>query len=154
LSDRSLVATSFPESTYVSGGRVSAATSTPVFVVIVPKYSVKVENASLGPGGPLRRPLRRRLQPLRHLAGRGGPQARRPAPACDNLGRDDATIAKTVLYVGRSLASDDLDGFISEMADYARVGIQQVIVMPTGDQPDVWIEQVCTPLASRLAELD
>ncbi len=39
------------------------------------------------------------------------------------------------------------------MADYARIGVEQVIVIPTGDHPDVWIEQVCGHVAPRLAEL-
>jgi F420-dependent oxidoreductase-like protein len=72
---------------------------------------------------------------------------------CQDLGRDEATIRKTILYVGSSLASGDVDGFLSEMGDYAGVGVQEVIVMPTGDQPDAWIEQVCGPVAARLAEI-
>ena len=72
---------------------------------------------------------------------------------CDDAGRDEAAITKTILYVGKALTSGDVDGFTGEMADYARVGVQQVIVMPAGDQPDAWIEQICRPLAPRLADL-
>lgn len=55
--------------------------------------------------------------------------------------------------MGKALASGDVDGFTGEMADYARAGMQRVIIMPTGDRPDVWIEEACTPLAARLADL-
>jgi F420-dependent oxidoreductase-like protein len=74
---------------------------------------------------------------------------------CDDVGRDQATIRKTMLYNRPSLAGGDVDGFIAEMAGYAELGVEQVILMPGPDEPhpDVWIEQVCAPAASRLAEL-
>jgi F420-dependent oxidoreductase-like protein len=72
---------------------------------------------------------------------------------CQDLGRDEATVRKTILYVGRSLAQGDTDRFLTEMADYARLGVQQVMVVPADERPDVWIEQVCGPMVPRLAEL-
>ncbi len=72
---------------------------------------------------------------------------------CDDLGRDVSTIRKTILYVGARLTTGDVDGFLDEMADYARLGIEEVIVMPPGDRPDTWIEDICGEAAPRLARL-
>jgi hypothetical protein len=72
---------------------------------------------------------------------------------CDDTGRDSATVTRTILHVGGTLGSGNVDGFLAEMSDYARLGIEQVIVMPTGDQPDRWIDEVCGEVAPRLAEL-
>jgi F420-dependent oxidoreductase-like protein len=71
---------------------------------------------------------------------------------CDEVGRDEAAIRKTILYVGNTLATGDVDGFVAEMADYAAAGIDEVIVMPSGE-PDAWIERWCVPLVPRLTEL-
>jgi len=72
---------------------------------------------------------------------------------CDDVGRDESTIRKTILYQGGSLASGDVDAFLSEMAGYARLGIEQVMVMPSGNRPDEWIEKVGGQVVPRLAEL-
>jgi F420-dependent oxidoreductase-like protein len=72
---------------------------------------------------------------------------------CDDVGRDESTIRKTILYQGGSLASGDVDAFLSEMAGYARLGIAQVMVMPSGNRPDEWIEKVGGQVVPRLAEL-
>ena len=72
---------------------------------------------------------------------------------CDDVGRDETAIRKTILYVGPTLAAGDIDGFVADMADYAGAGIQDVIVMPTDNQPDAWIERLCAPAVARLAEL-
>ncbi|MGH9136246.1 MAG: LLM class F420-dependent oxidoreductase [Acidimicrobiales bacterium] len=72
---------------------------------------------------------------------------------CDDVGRDEATIHKTILYMGGTLAGGDVDGFVADMADYAKVGIETVIVMPLSDRPADWIEKACAPAVPRLAEL-
>jgi F420-dependent oxidoreductase-like protein len=74
---------------------------------------------------------------------------------CDDVGRDEGAIRKTMVYMGPLLAGGDIDGFIAEMADYAKLGMEQVMVAPAPNepQPDVWIEQVCAPVVARLAEL-
>lgn len=72
---------------------------------------------------------------------------------CDELGRDEATIRKTILYTGGALARGDIDGFSAEMADFARVGIDEVTVIPATDQPAAWVETACAEAAPRLAEL-
>ncbi|MGH8984582.1 MAG: LLM class F420-dependent oxidoreductase [Acidimicrobiia bacterium] len=72
---------------------------------------------------------------------------------CDDVDRDEATIRKTVLDVGSRLSSGDSDAFLAEMADYAKLGIDTVIVMPIWDRPARWIDDVCGPVVPRLAEL-
>jgi F420-dependent oxidoreductase-like protein len=72
---------------------------------------------------------------------------------CDDLRRDETTIRKTILYVGRTLAAGDVDGFLTEMTDYARAGIDEVIVMPANGEPAAWIERLCAPAAPRLTAL-
>jgi F420-dependent oxidoreductase-like protein len=72
---------------------------------------------------------------------------------CDDAGRDPSSIRKTVLYVQPTLATGDVDGFLTDMEAYAAVGIEEVIVMPTSDRPDRWIEDIGGKVAPRLAEL-
>ena len=72
---------------------------------------------------------------------------------CDDAGRDEASIRKTILYVTGSLERGDTDGFVAEMADYAKLGVETVMVMPSPDRPARWIEEVCGPLVPRLREL-
>jgi F420-dependent oxidoreductase-like protein len=72
---------------------------------------------------------------------------------CDEAGRDYESIAKTALYQGGSLLGGDVDGFVTEMADYAKLGIETTIVMPLTDEPAAWIEQACAPAAAQLTEL-
>ena len=69
---------------------------------------------------------------------------------CDDVGRDYDTIRTSILHVG---GTKTVDEFIDAMADYAELGIDDVIVMPAGDQPEVWIEEWCGPAVVRLAEL-
>ncbi|MQA07183.1 MAG: TIGR03560 family F420-dependent LLM class oxidoreductase [Pseudonocardiaceae bacterium] len=72
---------------------------------------------------------------------------------CATLGRDEASIRKTMLYVGDLLDSGEFDKFVAEMAEYAKLGIETVIVTPPGDAPAAWIERACAPIVPRLAEL-
>jgi F420-dependent oxidoreductase-like protein len=72
---------------------------------------------------------------------------------CDDAGRDEATITKTMLYHGSALDTEDIDGFAAEMAGFAKVGIEQVMVMAWKDRPAAWIERVCVPAADRLGDL-
>jgi F420-dependent oxidoreductase-like protein len=71
---------------------------------------------------------------------------------CDDVGRDEAEIRKTILYQGPALAAGDTDAFLDEMGRYAKLGVDQVMVLPFG-RPDEWIEKACSPLAGRLAEV-
>jgi hypothetical protein len=72
---------------------------------------------------------------------------------CVDAGRDYADVHKTILYVGDALATGDVGRFVGEMADYSAIGIETVIVMPTGDSPETWIENICGSAVPRLAEL-
>ncbi|MBB5958164.1 F420-dependent oxidoreductase-like protein [Saccharothrix tamanrassetensis] len=71
---------------------------------------------------------------------------------CDALGRDFATIDKTLTY-RPSPTADGLDDFVRDVADYAGLGIDTVIVVPPGDAPAAWVEQVAAPLVPRLEDL-
>ena len=70
---------------------------------------------------------------------------------CESEGRDPATIAKTILFLRDPLA--DVDAFVTEMAGYARLGVETVDLMPTGD-PVAFVERVGDEIIPRLASLD
>lgn len=72
---------------------------------------------------------------------------------CDDAGRDPSSIHNTILYVQPTLVSGDVDGFLTDMEAYAAIGIEEVIVMPTSNRPDRWIEDIGGKVAPRLAEL-
>jgi F420-dependent oxidoreductase-like protein len=73
---------------------------------------------------------------------------------CDEADRSAADIRKTILaFGGQALPAGDVDGFVGDMADYAKLGIEAAVVVPPGDRPAEWIERVCAPAAPRLAEL-
>jgi F420-dependent oxidoreductase-like protein len=72
---------------------------------------------------------------------------------CDDVGRDEAEIRKTILYTAPTLFAGDTDAFLADMSEYAGLGISEVVVMPPTGRADGWIEQVCAPLVPRLAEL-
>lgn len=71
---------------------------------------------------------------------------------CDDLGRDEATIAKSINY-RPTPGAGDTDEFLAEMTGYAKLGVDTVIVMPPGDAPAAWIDTVGAPLAARMADL-
>jgi F420-dependent oxidoreductase-like protein len=70
---------------------------------------------------------------------------------CDDLGRDPATIRKTMLNQGDPLA--DLDGFLSSMEQYAKLGISVVGLMPNVDDPAGYVSEVCEKVVPRLSEI-
>jgi F420-dependent oxidoreductase-like protein len=72
---------------------------------------------------------------------------------CDDVGRDVDEIQKTILYMGPELDGGDIDGFATEMAGYAKLGVAAVMVMPLTDRPAEWVERACIPAAARLAEI-
>jgi F420-dependent oxidoreductase-like protein len=71
---------------------------------------------------------------------------------CDAEGRDPADIEKTILGFANPL--DDLEGFVSDMARYASLGIELVELMPLVPDPAGWAAQLGEQLVPRLAELD
>lgn len=71
---------------------------------------------------------------------------------CDELGRDYASIRKTILANNPRPEPDTLDDFVTHMADYAKLGIDTVIITPTTGAPASWIEAM-SPAVPKLAEL-
>jgi alkanesulfonate monooxygenase SsuD/methylene tetrahydromethanopterin reductase-like flavin-dependent oxidoreductase (luciferase family) len=68
---------------------------------------------------------------------------------CENEGRDYDTITKTML--SRSNPGD-VDGVVEEMGDYAALGIDKVIFVPSGD-PVAFTKRLGGDLAARLEDL-
>jgi F420-dependent oxidoreductase-like protein len=69
---------------------------------------------------------------------------------CDDVGRDYATIQKTLLVTTRPA---EADRFVEDMTPYAKLGFDTAIVMPPGDAPARWIDEVGAPISVRLADL-
>lgn len=70
---------------------------------------------------------------------------------CDDVGRDYASIRKTLIGTFDPVA--DADGFVRQMAAYADAGISLVTLMPAGDDPVAWTERVCGDVIPRLGQL-
>jgi F420-dependent oxidoreductase-like protein len=73
---------------------------------------------------------------------------------CDAVGREYTGIRKTITHSGDPQGEGDRDAFTREMAAYAKLGIDTVILGPRVDEPAVWIESRVAPVVERLAELD
>ncbi|MBF6184717.1 LLM class F420-dependent oxidoreductase [Nocardia farcinica] len=71
---------------------------------------------------------------------------------CEAEGRDYDRIRKTILANNPRPAPETRDEFVRAMADYAKLGIDQVIVTPTTGSPAAWIEGMA-PAVPRLADL-
>jgi F420-dependent oxidoreductase-like protein len=71
---------------------------------------------------------------------------------CDDIGRDYDEIRKTILVNKPRATAENLDEFVRQMADYAKVGVQAAIVMPTTGSPAAWIDNMA-PAIRNLAEL-
>ncbi|GAA5060480.1 LLM class F420-dependent oxidoreductase [Nocardia callitridis] len=71
---------------------------------------------------------------------------------CDDLGRDFSAIRTTITSHGLGPELDNRDEFVKQMADYAKIGVQQVIVIPPTGSPAAWIDGVA-PAVGQLAEL-
>jgi F420-dependent oxidoreductase-like protein len=70
----------------------------------------------------------------------------------EDVGRDTSEVHVTTLYGGSALGQD-LDTFVEEVAAFGKVGVETVYVMPPGDRPAAWIEEVAGPAAARMADL-
>jgi alkanesulfonate monooxygenase SsuD/methylene tetrahydromethanopterin reductase-like flavin-dependent oxidoreductase (luciferase family) len=68
---------------------------------------------------------------------------------CENEGRDYDTITKTML--ARSNPAD-VDAVVDELRDFAKLGIDKVIFVPSGD-PVAYTRRLGGELAARLEEL-
>jgi len=69
---------------------------------------------------------------------------------CDDVGRDESTIHKTLLVSRRPT---DADAFAREMSEYAELGFGTVVLVPPGDAPAAWIGETGAQIATRLADL-
>jgi F420-dependent oxidoreductase-like protein len=67
---------------------------------------------------------------------------------CDEVGRDYDTIEKTANHSGPVT-----DTFVDDVAPYAELGIETMIVMPPGDAPARYVTETVAPLVPRVAEL-
>ena len=73
------------------------------------------------------------------------------AAHCADLGRDPATIEKTMLAAGDPLA--DVDAFVEQMSAYAALGIETVALSGPGPDCAEWVREVGEKVIPRLAEL-
>ena len=72
---------------------------------------------------------------------------------CEDVGRDPSEIRTTFLYNRPGMEGGDVDSFLADMEGYAKLGVDTVIVVPPGDRPAAWVDEVCAPAVPRLAEL-
>jgi hypothetical protein len=70
---------------------------------------------------------------------------------CENEGRDYGEIEKTIIWGTNPL--EDVDGFLAEMDEMAKLGIDKVWVSNKVEDPPAWADEVCAQTVSRLAEL-
>ncbi|HJP73619.1 MAG TPA: LLM class F420-dependent oxidoreductase [Pseudonocardiaceae bacterium] len=71
---------------------------------------------------------------------------------CDDLGRDYAEIRKTMMANRPGPTLETRDEFVRSMADYAKLGIDQAMIMPANGAPAAWIDKMA-PVVTQLAEL-
>jgi hypothetical protein len=58
-----------------------------------------------------------------------------------------------VLYNRSLLREGDIDGFMTEIAEYAKLGMDTAIVMSPIGTGAAWIEKYCAPVVPRLESL-
>jgi F420-dependent oxidoreductase-like protein len=71
---------------------------------------------------------------------------------CDDVGRGYDEIRKTIIATNPRPSLDTREEFVRQMAGYAELGVQAVIVTPTTGSPAAWIEGMA-PAVPQLAEL-
>ncbi|PPJ31576.1 LLM class F420-dependent oxidoreductase [Nocardia nova] len=71
---------------------------------------------------------------------------------CDDVGRDFDTIRTTIMPNNPRPNPDVRDEFVRSMADYAKLGIDAVLITPTTSSPAAWIEGMA-PAVPQLADL-
>jgi F420-dependent oxidoreductase-like protein len=71
---------------------------------------------------------------------------------CDDVGRDYDQIRKTILASNPRPTPATSDEFVRQMAGYAKVGVDVVVVTPTTGAPAAWIDAMA-PAIAELAEL-
>lgn len=71
---------------------------------------------------------------------------------CDDAARDYDSIRKTIMVNDLSPAPDTRDEFVRTMAEYAKLGVDEVIVFPPTGSPAAWIDGIA-PTVKQLADL-
>ncbi|MCC3311765.1 LLM class F420-dependent oxidoreductase [Nocardia africana] len=71
---------------------------------------------------------------------------------CDDVGRDFDTIRTTIMANNPRPNPHVRDEFVRSMADYAKLGIDAVLITPTTGSPAAWIEDMA-PAVPQLADL-
>lgn len=70
---------------------------------------------------------------------------------CDDAGTDYDSIEKTMILSADPVA--DPDGFLTDMAGYADLGIELVCVGPMAEDPVGWTSDLCEKVLPRLADV-
>ncbi|MEU0501273.1 LLM class F420-dependent oxidoreductase [Nocardia sp. NPDC005998] len=71
---------------------------------------------------------------------------------CDEVGRDYNEIRITMMANNPRPDPNTRDEFVRQMADYAKLGVHTVIIIPTTGSPAAWIDAMA-PAVSQLADL-
>lgn len=72
---------------------------------------------------------------------------------CDAENRDYDSIEKTILYSAPIPTGNAVDAFVNDMTEYAKIGVDTVIVIPFGDQPVDSVKGLA-PVVERLKKLE
>lgn len=72
---------------------------------------------------------------------------------CADVGRDYASIRKTILYSGPPVARGDNEAVVDELREYAALGVQEAIVMPVGPHALDFVKRLGTQVIPRVAAL-
>jgi F420-dependent oxidoreductase-like protein len=72
---------------------------------------------------------------------------------CDDVGRDFDSIEKTAIGGGAATGPESRDDFLRRMDAYASLGISLVTLMPGGDDPVAWTEDLVENVVPALASL-
>ena len=70
---------------------------------------------------------------------------------CADVGRDPATIEKTI--IARFDVAADPDGFLRAMEPYAALGVSTVWISPTGEDPTASVAAITSAVVDRLRDL-
>jgi hypothetical protein len=73
------------------------------------------------------------------------------ADHCEAEGRDPPTIEKTVISGSDPVGNPD--GFLAGVEEYARLGMELVVVSPVGPDPAAWVSQLSERVVPRVATL-
>jgi F420-dependent oxidoreductase-like protein len=71
---------------------------------------------------------------------------------CETEGRDYSEIEKTIIWSNFN-PLDNVDGFLAEMEEMAKLGIDKVWLSNKVDDPPAWVDELCAQTVTRLAEL-